>query len=302
MSADELRRRVGEDSYTIHRADLQRILLDSLGRENVVTGARCLAFDQSLEGVKAYFEDGGEAEGDVLVGADGIHSVIRRQLFGAARLRYAGYTAWRGLARPDEKDAAQTEDAVFETWGRGARFGCARLDPPGSPENRVYWFATRNAPEGQTDEGNAKTDLLETFRGWHHPVESLVSATREDDIRRDDVYDARPLQTWSRRRVTLVGDAAHPMTPNLGQGACQAMEDAFAIGISLRGAKDIQHALFDYEFRRVERVKEIASISRNLGRVGQLENPALCGLRDAAMRLLPDSVKLRQFERVLGSA
>jgi len=166
---------------------------------------------------------------------------------------------------------------------------------------RVYWFATRNAPEGERDpEGCAKQSLEELFRGWHEPVEELIEASEESSILRNDIYDRDPLKRWSEGLVTLLGDAAHPMTPNLGQGACQAIEDAIVLAASLKHSKNVESGLREYECRRIPRTAEIVLQSRGLGEIAQWENPFACGLRNLAIRAMPDVLARKQIERIVG--
>ena len=294
FSAPEVRARAGADSYAIHRTDLQSVLLDAAGRESVTLGAECERFAQDAGGVRLNLSGGREKRGDFLLGADGVHSVVKERLFGPSKLRYAGYTAWRGVAEVDP-DAAPA-GANFETWGCGTRFGYADLG-----RGRAYWFATRNAPEGGfKDSDGGREALLRFFRGWHEPIEEVIRTTREEAILHGDVYDRAPLSRWGDGRVTLLGDAAHPMTPNLGQGACQAIEDAATLARCFHETHELEKALGLYEARRTRRTAYIARLSRLMGRVGQAENPVLCRVRDAAVRATPDTLKLRQLEAVLG--
>ncbi|WP_337175732.1 FAD-dependent monooxygenase [Paludisphaera sp.] len=263
--------------WMVHRADLHAALLDALGADAVRAGAECVAVGQDDSGAWARFADGTEARGDVLVGADGLRSTVRAALFGAAPPRYAGYTAWRGVCPFDPERLAPGE-----SWGRGRRFGCLPMS-----NRRAYWFAVADAPEGETDPpGGRKALLLELFRGWHAPVEDLIRATDESTILRNDIYDRPPLRRWSVGRVTLLGDAAHPMTPNLGQGACQAIEDAVVLAQELADATPdaIPAALRRYDARRVPRAARIVRASRQVGAVAQWSNPLACKLRNALCR------------------
>ena len=304
VPARELEKRSGAPSVAVHRADLQSFLLKEAGKKNVVLGAECSSFEQDDSGVTAIFADGTEERGELLIGADGLNSTVRARLIGRKKPRYAGYTAWRAVVEPDRE--LLPWGTGFETWGRGARFGCAHIGG-----GRVYWFATRNAPEGERDSpvgspSGPKAALTRLFDGWHHPVPDLISETEEWAIRRDDLYDRAPLSgSWGKGRVTLLGDAAHPATPNLGQGACQAIEDAVELARCLgrvvqTNAKDrVPPALRRYEALRGERTAWIVRRSRALGRIGQIENPLLCRLRDAALKATPTRLQLRQFERVM---
>ncbi|HET9109843.1 MAG TPA: FAD-dependent monooxygenase, partial [Ktedonobacterales bacterium] len=220
---EALARTFGVPLIAVHRADLQAALLAALGPGIMRTGATCTGFEQSGDAARLRLASGEEVAGDLLIGADGLRSTIRAQMFGAAAPRYAGYTAWRGVAHvtPRQWDEA----LVTESWGAGRRFGLVPLS-----NGRMYWFATLNAPEGIRDKpGETKQALLDLFSSWHEPIAAVIAATDEADILRNDIYDRPPLTSWSRGRVTLLGDAAHPMTPNMGQGVCQAIEDAVVL-------------------------------------------------------------------------
>lgn len=296
LDASKLKKKVGADTTAVHRADLHEMLLEECREAggSMRVGKEIVGFEQDGGGVQAFFADGTSAHADLLVGADGLRSQVRAGLFGDEKPRYAGYTSWRGIAGP-EQDLLPL-GVGFESWGWGRRFGCAHVG-----EGRVYWFATKNAPEG-ADDGPAgiKAALLETFRGWHAPVEDLIRATEEDAMLRTDVYDREPLKRWGEGRVTLLGDAAHPTTPNLGQGACQAIEDAVVLARCLQGERGIVGALRRYEARRAGRTAEIILESRRIGKISQLENPLLCRLRDYALKVLPAKAQLRRIEKVVG--
>jgi 2-polyprenyl-6-methoxyphenol hydroxylase-like FAD-dependent oxidoreductase len=289
---DELLKKFQVASIGVHRADLQAVLLSKLGEGVVQPGAQCTGFTQNEKGVCAYFAGGKEVWGDVLIGADGIHSVIRSQLFGQAKPRYAGYTAWRSVT-PFQ---VEQEGEAFETWGRGKRFGFVPLN-----NGRVYWFATRNSLEGRGDGAmGRKGEVLDLFRGWHEPIEALIKATEESAMLRNDIYDRKPLHHWGEGRITLLGDAAHPMTPNMGQGGCQAIEDALVLAACLRNASDMEAALRAYEDKRIKRTAAIVKRSRTIGRVAQWENPLACSIRDALLKRTPSDVLFKQLGWVVG--
>ncbi len=295
LRVEELETELGAPSLAAHRADVHQALLAALPAGTVHTSMVCTGFTQDESGVTARFADGGTARGDLLVGADGIHSVVRGQLFPEVVLRYAGYPAWRGVTAGD---AFARIDRTSETWGRGARFG---IVPIGG--KRIYWFATGNLPAGvRRDPAEHKADLLRRFRGWHAPIEELIEATPEDKILYNDIFDFPPLQHWSQGRVTLLGDAAHPTTPNLGQGACQAIESSIVLARSLAEAADLPAALLRYERERHPRTAWITNTSWQLGKVAQLENAWVCGLRDMVMRLAPPAAMRGQIVKAAGHA
>ena len=282
--------RLGEFGVVIHRGRLQQVLVEACGLHRIRLGKACESFDETPTGVTVRFADGSSATGDALIGADGLHSKVRAELHGASAPRYSGYTCWRGVV---EFDHARL--APGESWGRGARFGHV-----GMADGQVYWFATETAPPGGRGRDGEKAELRRLFRGWHEPIEALIEATDEAWILRNDISDRPVLRTWARGRVTLVGDAAHPMTPNLGQGACQAIEDAIVLARELTGTPDVPSALRAYEARRIRRTNWIVTTSRRLGAIGQFSNPLAMTIRNAFMKHVASRVQARQLEGLVG--
>jgi 2-polyprenyl-6-methoxyphenol hydroxylase-like FAD-dependent oxidoreductase len=285
--------RTGETQVVVlHRAELLSALVQKTGVENIITGAACTGFEQDEQGVTTRFADGSAARSDCVIGADGVHSVIRAQMFGKSKPRYSGYTSWRAVT---EFDHPMLRQGAFESWGRGARFGMIPLG-----RRRVYWFATKNAPQGEKDapEGR-KRELLAFFHGWHEPVEAAIAATPEDLILRNDIVDREPLQNWTRGRVTLLGDAAHAMTPNLGQGACQAIEDAVVLARCISENATVSEALKTYESQRLRRANKIIRQSWRVGKVAQLESALACGLRNAIVKWTPAALQAKQLDWII---
>jgi 2-polyprenyl-6-methoxyphenol hydroxylase-like FAD-dependent oxidoreductase len=279
MPLDSIEKAMGAANIGIHRADLLRLLADTLAPGTVELDAHCVGFTQEDGGVTGHFADGRHHHAAVLVGADGLHSVIRTQLLGKRPPRYSGYTCWRGVALFE--DAHVSPGISSETWGRGLRFG---MLPIGN--GRVFWYATYNCPAGGQDQpGERKPLLHRLFHNWRAPIEQLIEATDEAEILRNDILDRRPVRHWGSGRVTLLGDAAHPPTPNLGQGACQALEDALILARCLGNVREPAAALRAYEARRMKRSASIIKQSYFLGQIGQWENPLLCSLRDAPIPL-----------------
>ena len=255
----------GAPCVCIHRAVLQKLLLDALPPASVRTGVHCTGFADST----AILESGERIDADVLVGADGISSVIRDQLHGAEAPRYAGYTCWRGI-RP--ADGIQIDRLPLLVLGGGSQFG---VWPCG--EGQLYWFLTQNSPQGTR---KTKTDAVAVCRDWAAPVREIIEGTREDAILQNDIIDRPPLATWGRGNVTLLGDAAHASTPNLGQGACQALEDAVVLAYCLRTTSPVEAALREYERLRMPRTGKVVRDSWVAGKVLQLDAPAWEALRN----------------------
>ena len=283
----ELERRVGAPTLAIHRGELQAALVEALGAPEPELGARLEGLEASEEEVRARFAGGRERRVDLLLGADGLESVVRTHVIGDSPPRPAGYSAWRGVTRFDVEALP-----VGELWGPGAVFGFVPLGP-----ERVYWFGTKpESVEEREDAGGRKEDVLSHFEGWHHQVEAVVRASPEEEILHHDIVDRDPRRGWSQGRVTLMGDAAHPMTPHLGQGACQAIEDAAVLVDCLDREHDMAAGLRAYEARRFDRTAKLVVEARRLGRIAQLRNPLAQGLRDAVLKLVPRRVQLRQLE------
>lgn len=292
-SIDEVRQRFGAPPVAVHRAELLAMLNDALSPNIVQLDSPLVRFTQDGDRVTATFADGRMERADVLIGADGLHSVVRAQLFGRRKPRYAGYSAWRAVARY-ELDRLPA-GMIGETWGCGARFGIVPMSG-----NRVYWFGTINAPEGQRNgAGGHKREVMELFGGWHAPIREVIAATDDAAILRNDIYDRPPLRHWTVGRVTLLGDAAHPMTPNLGQGACLAIEDAVVLARCLRESAHPAAGLRMYERERFARTNAIVQQSRQIGQVGQWSHALACRLRDGLMRAMPSAVQMRQLAWIL---
>lgn len=295
IRVDRLAKGLGEAILIMHRARLHETLLRRVGAERVVLGARCLGVTDDGAGVRARFADGREVCGDLVVGADGIHSTVREQLFPHQHsLRYQGYSCWRGIA--SIRDPTIGSGVSNETWGCGRRIGLLPMT------DGIYWFACRNAPAGQGREQtpeDRKREVRGLFRGWHTPIEAVIEAT-EVPLIRTDVYDLPPLPRWSRGRTTLLGDAAHAMTPDMAQGACQAIEDAVVLGACLEQDRDVRAALAAYERLRMLRTATIGRQSRQRGWISQIEGGARCRARDLLFRHVLQHVLRRQMEGIVG--
>ncbi|KRF13318.1 FAD-dependent monooxygenase [Paenibacillus sp. Soil787] len=290
----------GTYSYLIHRAKLQKILFQQLNeRTTVYLNKKLITFEQDPHQVVVQFDDGTEDSGHILIGADGIHSQVAHLLFGIDQLRYSGFRAFRGITSFLDKRYMPEIGGGFEAWGRGRRFGFSQIG-----EGQVFWFAAINAASG-TGVDHKKDYVLQQFKGWHNPIERAIQSTDEGSILTHDIHDRIPLEKWSRGRVTLLGDAAHPMLPNLGQGGAQAMEDALVLarcleGISMLSLNSVTAALHSYESSRKPRTNQVVRQSRRMGRIVQMCNPAAIILRNQVLRLLPDEVQMKQLDWLLG--
>ena len=285
-----VQKRWGAGFASVHRAELHRLLADQVDPSAIHLDARCTGISDAGDGVRARFADGREVEADVLVGADGAHSVVRTALLGPSPIRYRGYTT-AGALTPAGSVPVPRDGS--ETWGRGIRFGVA----PTSGE-RVVWYAVWKAPAGEA--GVSTEHLLRLFGRWHEPVRAVIEATPPDTMVRKDVYDRLPGRRWTRGHVALIGDAIHLMTPDLGQGACQAMVDAVTLADCLAQGGSLDAALVSYQRQRWRNAAFTTVLARTFGNMGQLDRHLTCGARDALVRAMPLSVQLRQLDLVVG--
>ncbi|KRE75060.1 FAD-dependent oxidoreductase [Paenibacillus sp. Soil750] len=285
----------GTQSYVIHRADLQAILVQAVTATTTIqTNKQWINGTQSERGVTAVFQDGTQEYADVIIGSDGFNSAVRERLFGQSPVRYSGYIALRGVCTQEE--ARNTNNGGgFEALGPGKRFGLSSLG-----NGRVFWFAAINAPQGKLPPVEERqSELLRQFHGWYSPIVSAIEATEATTILAHNIVDRPLLSKWSSDRMTLLGDAAHPMLPNLGQGGAQAIEDAIVLARCLRNP-DIPAALSAYENARMARTNRIVRMSRSMGRMVQLENPFLIYCRNKLLASLSDARYISRFDPIIG--
>lgn len=265
---------------SVHRMTLYDALVSQLAAGTLRSGTAAFV---SCNGSPNILVHGATVEFDLVLVADGVRSKNRERLGLESGLSYAGYTAWRGVT----DRSVDIDRAAGETWGRGSIFGIVPL-----PEDRLYWFGTLTTKAGRIfdDERQAVHD---TFGTWHDPIPASLEATPSGNIIRHDIYElAKPLATFTRGRTVLLGDAAHAMAPNLGQGAGQAIEDAVTLALLLgrRQGDDLEEVLARYSKLRRKRTTALWRQSRWMGNVAQASGPLTSWVRDMGMRLTPDRI------------
>ncbi|MGN6675069.1 MAG: FAD-dependent monooxygenase [Thermomicrobiales bacterium] len=282
----ELSREVGAPAIGISRANLFSALASALGDEHMKLGENCTGFTQDAGGVTVHFESGRVERADALIGAGGLNSVVRRQIHGPSQPRYAGYTLWQAVVPAGNLVPPQT---FRETWGAGKRFGFYPV------RDMTFWFGMKRAPQGGAEPVSArKATVLEHYQGWAQPIEELIRITPDETITRLDIVGRNPIAHWGQGRVTLLGDAAHPMTPNLGQGACQAIEDALVLADCLASQSDVVAALRYYETRRSSRTASIVRRAWYIGTTGRWQNPVGVIARNQMMKLVFPTLAWKQ--------
>jgi len=281
----------GAPAVALHRADLQATLRRALPDGSLQLGKTFEGFTEEEDEIRLRFADGTEFACDVLVGADGLHSRVRAQLLGdvGGEPVYRGYSVWRGVARLEH--AALPAGTALEVYGEGRRFG---VGPVGL--GRTGWWATANEPEGTPEPPSEHgSKLSRLFEGWCAPVNELIEATPSESILCNAAYDRPAAARWGRGAATLLGDAVHPMTPNLGQGGCMAIEDAAVLARCLAKYREASVALRIYESRRRARAESVARYSRLYGAVGQWEGRAATRLRARLLSSVPESLGRRML-------
>lgn len=262
---------------SLHRAKLHRALAEALPGGSLRLGQSATL---AADGEPVVTVDGAEERFDLVIAADGLRSVARARLGLDRGVRYAGYTAWRGVTAA----GVDVGGEAGETWGRGSIFGIVPL-----PDERVYCFATESTAAGQSAE-DERDAVRDRFGSWHAPILACIDATPPGAVLRHDIYDlARIPASFVQGRTVLLGDAAHGMTPNLGQGAGQAIEDAATLILLLRSG-DPDAALSSYDALRRKRTRAIWRQSRLMGKVAQASHPIGAGIRDALLRATPPAL------------
>jgi 2-polyprenyl-6-methoxyphenol hydroxylase-like FAD-dependent oxidoreductase len=270
----------------MHRGDLHKVLLRNLNspihsdhelRKIKTTATGKLEISYTNGKIKSF---------DAVVGADGIHSSVRKYVVGDSPPIYRGYNAWRGVCEIDFEMGYGSE-----TYGKGMRAGIVPIK-----DGKYGWWTTCNEPFLASDEPEgAKAKLLRLFGNWHHPLPQLIANT--DVILKNALSDRIPKRGWSKEKMVLLGDAAHPTTPNLGQGGCMAIEGAFLLAACIQKYGLTAKAFDRYEEIHFPRAKSIVETSLMMGKIGQIENNVLIGLRNSILSITPSSLSMKMVDK-----
>lgn len=284
-----LKKRFGQENITIHRADLHRTFLEALEPNTIHYNKKCVNTEQTTEKVTAWFDDGTQIIADLLIAADGIHSPIRRKLMPGSEARYAGYTCWRGIT---ENKGRIDEYTSAEIWSTSGRFGMAPMH-----NGQVYWFACINAKARDPFYQNLeRNEIANLFKELPEIASELIRDTPSENILHHDISDIKPLRQFVFDRIVLLGDSAHATTPNMGQGAGQAIEDALILGNAIQQFTNWKEALIYYEEKRVIRTGKVIRMSRQIGAIAQLPFHSIASVRDFLFPFVPSSLLLRRLK------
>lgn len=277
-------------TYAIHRATLHTILVNRLTDIPIHLNKKLQSLSQENNKISIRFEDGTSQTPDILIGADGIHSMVRKSIFSNTKLRVAKQVCWRGIVKLTIPNKYKTE--LNELWGKGKRFGFVHIN-----ENEVYWYALANYKTDYQKE-YANTNLAELFSSFNPLVKKIIANTNKRDIIFNEMIDLKPITTWHKNNVCLIGDAAHATTPNLGQDACQAIESAYVIAECLASEKNTQKAFNKLEKTRKNTAEQIVNKSWSIGKIAHLKNNFAIFLRNSIIKLMPKKLSERQSTAV----
>ena len=279
----------GNKIVAIHRANLQKLLFEALPKDTVHLGHDFNAYTHEGNAMKVFVGDK-LVTTDLLIGADGIHSKVRKETFPNTSLRYSGQTCWRGVADIDLPKAFQ--NAGIESWGNKIRFGFSPI-----ADNKVYWFAVINAQQNEADNLDAlKSKLAHLYQDFHPLVLQILERTDAGKIIRNDISDLKRLDKWHKNNVVLIGDAAHATTPNMGQGAGQGIEDAYYLANILAKHPDISFALDLFEKSRRAKVDYVVN---NSWRFGKMAHSGFGqSIMKIIMKLTPEKVMMKQMNKL----
>ncbi|WP_353164990.1 FAD-dependent urate hydroxylase HpxO [Acinetobacter sp.] len=262
---------VGQRPYPVSRADLQNMLMDEFGRDNIHLGKKMVALKQIDQQVQVNFADGTEITTALVIGADGTHSLTRQYVLGEqVERRYAGYVNWNGLVEISDQLAQADQWTTFV--GDGKRVSLMPI-----AENRFYFFFDVPLPLGlDNNKSQYKTLFKQYFKNWCSPVQNLIEAIDVETTNRVEIHDIEPFTQFYKGRVVILGDAAHSTTPDIGQGGCQAMEDAIYLARALQiNTLGLEDALKRYQNKRNERANELVLRARKRCDVTHMKDEAV---------------------------
>ncbi len=272
----------GYTTMAIHRGKLQQILYKYVQQENIELNKNFTGYSQNIDkSLKINFADGSFIDTDSIIGADGINSKVRKLLFPTSKLRYSGQTCWRGVA--DYNLGNELKSVGFTLWGKRLQFGVSQIS-----EGKTYWFAVKlSEPNLTDDKENLKNLLTNMFSEFHPVVNNLIENTATNTIFRGDLCDLELLKKWNSGKVCLIGDAAHSMTPDLGQGGAQAIEDAYYLSNFIHKSNSLEVAYDKFCIYRKPKVEKLVKQSRLTSKIA-ITNRFMEMIRNFILKKTPE--------------
>jgi 2-polyprenyl-6-methoxyphenol hydroxylase-like FAD-dependent oxidoreductase len=279
----------GYTTIAIHRGKLQRILYKYVAQENIELNKTFLNyFQENDKFMKVNFTDGTSIQTKSIIGADGINSNVRKKLFPNSKLRYSGQTCWRGIS--DYNIENELGSVGFTLWGKKLQFGVSKIS-----EGKVYWFAVKLSEANLTDDKeNLKEELTNMFSEFHPLVNNLIENTTENKIFRGDLSDLELLNKWNSKNICLIGDAAHSMTPDLGQGGAQAIEDGYYLSNFISKYDNLETAYDKFYIYRKPKIEKLVKQSRLTSKIA-ITNKVMEKIRNFILKKTPESYMKKQM-------
>lgn len=264
------------------RPVLHGALLEAVGQDAIRLGSEAAALGETDGAATLALSDGRTDRGDVLIGADGVGSIVRRLLHPAEPAPVpSGFTALRGVARGVGEQLGDL--AAVGYLGHGIEAAAARASG-----EAVYWYLSLLSSDVAGSPANVREVADLATRNFEPPFRAIIGATSVDDMRLDELFVRRPLPRWGAGRITLLGDAAHPVLPHTAQGAAQALEDAVALGLALGSGRQVEQALRNYERVRIPKTARLIAMGPRIAGMTTTKNPARIALRTALLRYVPE--------------
>lgn len=275
-------------NIAIHRGTLQQILLDALQSSEIKLSHSLHSIVKDQTEYNLAFDNKATFKSSLVIAADGLNSRIRQQLFNTTHIRKANQICWRGVANYELPLNYRAE--LIEAWGKSERFGFVQID-----KNKVYWYALKSAKQVAKEE--QVESITSYFKDYDKIVVELIQSTKVEHIHQAEIADLKPNFDWCKDNLCLIGDAAHAATPNMGQGACQAIEDAYVLAECLDKYSP-QQAFEKYQRLRLAKAHQVVKMSWLIGKMAHLRNPLLRFLRNEMLKRTPASVSRKRNEQI----
>jgi 2-polyprenyl-6-methoxyphenol hydroxylase-like FAD-dependent oxidoreductase len=272
-------------NIAIHRGKLQQILIEKLKATEIYLDHQLKTVVKADNGHSLCFENGKRIHSDQLIGADGLHSKVRRSLFSNNHIRHANQVCWRGVTEYQLPTDLRNE--LNEAWGKNDRFGFVQI-----AENKVYWYALKSN-KAQC----AVHNLEKSFAQYHSVIKNLIASTNNEQINEAEISDLKPSTIWHKENVCLIGDSAHATTPNMGQGACQAIEDAFILAECLN-KYETNKAYYEFQNLRLKKALGVVNMSWNVGKMAHVSNPILIAIRNQIIKMTPSFITKKKTKQL----
>jgi len=275
-------------NVAIHRGKLQQILINKLISTEINLDHKLTSIVKNENAYDLNFENGNQIKSSTVLGADGLNSIVRQNLFPNNSIRNANQICWRGITEYELPIKFRNE--LNEAWGKSERFGFVQI-----AQNKVYWYALKSFKKNKNE--FSIHDLEQYFSDYNSVIKDIIKSTRKGQINTAEISDLKPTNIWYKENVCLIGDSAHATTPNMGQGACQAIEDAYVLSECL-SKYGTTKAFSEYQNLRLPKAHQVVNGSWLVGKMAHLSNPILIGLRNQMLRLTPSSVNRKQNEQI----